>query len=129
VRLKPPVADIDRFAALMRATRRHRGTHARATEAARRGSQHSTRAGLRDLPWAHELVTAPGTKINGGTFAVPPALPGGCSIRSATFSCTTLEPATASKSPILEHHGRKFAYMQERMSPTANRIRTRRCGD
>ena len=25
---------------------------------------------------------------------------------------------------ILEHHGRKFAYMQERMSPTANRIRT-----
>jgi len=120
-----PVADIDRFARFMRATKAPpRDATLAATEAARRGSQQFDRAGCATCH-VRTMVTAPErTKINGGTFAIPAALGNRLFHPFSDFLLHDVGTGDGIEVSVLEHHGRKFAYMQERMSPTANRIRT-----
>ena len=68
-------ADIDRFARFARATKAPpRDTALAGTDAARKGSGLFDSIGCATCH-ARNLVTAPaGTRINGGTFTVPPAL-------------------------------------------------------
>jgi len=123
--VEAPVADIDRFARFMRASKAPpRDTTLAATDAAQRGSQQFDRAGCATCH-VRAMVTAPeGTKINGGTFAVPAALASRLFHPFGDFLMHDVGTGDGIEISILEHHGRKFAYMQPQMSPTANRMRT-----
>src|SRR5262249_19654783 len=71
------------------------------------------------------LVTAAeGTQINGGTYAVPAVLAKRLFHPFGDFLLHNVGTGDGIEIAILEHHGRKFAYRQEEMSPTATRIRT-----
>jgi CxxC motif-containing protein (DUF1111 family) len=123
--LEAPIADIDRFARFMRATKAPpRDTTLASTDAARRGSELFDRSGCATCH-VRTLVTAKeGTKINGGTLSVPAALADRLFHPFSDFLLHDVGTGDGIEISILEHHGRKFAYMQETMSPTANRIRT-----
>jgi CxxC motif-containing protein (DUF1111 family) len=70
------------------------------------------------------ITAAEGTKINGGTFSVPAALASRLFHPFGDFLLHDVGTGDGIEISILEHHGRRFAYMQETMSPTANRVRT-----
>jgi len=120
-----PVADIDRFARFMRASKAPpRDTTLAVTDPAKRGSQQFDKVGCATCH-VRTLVTAPeGHKINGGQLAVPAALASRVFHPFGDFLLHDVGTGDGIEVSVLEHHGRKYAYMQEQMSPTTNRIRT-----
>ncbi|HTT11758.1 MAG TPA: di-heme oxidoredictase family protein [Burkholderiaceae bacterium] len=123
--VEQPVADIDRFARFVRATKAPpRDTTLAATEGARRGSEVFDRAGCATCHVRTLVTAAEGTKINGGTFSVPAALANRLFHPFGDFLLHNVGTGDGIEISILEHHGRRFAYMQDKMSPTVDRIRT-----
>ncbi|HTN50383.1 MAG TPA: di-heme oxidoredictase family protein [Burkholderiaceae bacterium] len=118
-------ADIDRFARFMRATKAPpRDVVLAQTDAARKGSGLFDSIGCATCH-ARNLVTAPaGTKINGGTFTVPPALGNRLFHPFSDFLMHDVGTGDGIEIATAEHFGKRFAHMQQQMSPTADRIRT-----
>ncbi len=90
-------ADIDHFARFMRASEAPaRDAQLVQTPKARLGAELFDKVGC-DICHVQTLATAPaGTKINGGTFTIPPALVKSSFIPTATSCSTMSAPATAS---------------------------------
>ncbi len=118
-------ADIDRFARFMRATKAPpRDAVLARTDAARKGSVLFDSIGCATCH-ARNLVTAPaGTKINGGTFTVPPALGNRLFHPFSDFLLHNVGTGDGIEIATVEHFGKRYAYMQREMSPTTDRIRT-----
>src|SRR6202030_860077 len=71
------------------------------------------------------IVTVPaGTKLNGGTYTVPAALGNGLFHPFSDFLLHDVGTGDGIEIAVVEHFGKRYAHMQEHMSPTANRIRT-----
>jgi CxxC motif-containing protein (DUF1111 family) len=119
------LADIDRFARFIRATKAPpRDATLAATEEARRGSETFDAVGCATCH-VKTLLTAPaGTKINGGTFVVPDALGGKAFHPFGDFLMHDVGTGDGIAVAVLEHHGRIHAKMQPRFEITADRIRT-----
>ena len=119
------IADIDRFARFMRATKAPaRDAILAQTEAARRGSGLFDSVGCATCH-ARNLVTAPaGTVLNGGTYTVPAALGNRLFHPFSDFLLHDVGTGDGIEIAVVEHFGKRFAHMQTSMSPTANRIRT-----
>jgi len=119
------LADIDRFARFVRATRAPpRDARLAATEDARKGSALFDRAGCATCH-LHTLVTAPaGTALNGGTFVVPPALGDKAFHPYGDFLMHDVGTGDGIVVAVREHHGKAYLHMQSTLEPTANRIRT-----
>jgi CxxC motif-containing protein (DUF1111 family) len=121
----PELADIDRFARFMRATKAPpRDAILAKTDAARKGSGLFDSVGCATCH-VRNMVTAPtGTKLNGGTFVVPAALGNRLFHPFSDFLLHDVGTGDGIEIAVVEHFGKRFAHMQEYMSPTANRIRT-----
>jgi CxxC motif-containing protein (DUF1111 family) len=65
-----------------------------------------------------------GTKLNGGTFEVPPALGDKAFHPYGDFLMHDVGTGDGIVVAVLEHHGRPHLPMQPTLEPTANRIRT-----
>jgi CxxC motif-containing protein (DUF1111 family) len=122
---QPAIADIDRFARFMRATKAPpRDTTLAATEAARRGSALFDSTGCATCHVRSLITAAAGTRINGGTFTVPGALGNRLFHPFGDFLLHDVGTGDGIEISVREHHGRRFLYMQDRMRGTANRVRT-----
>ncbi|HSD55504.1 MAG TPA: di-heme oxidoredictase family protein [Burkholderiales bacterium] len=121
----PAFADIDRFARFMRATKAPaRDAILAQTEAARRGSGLFDSTGCATCH-VRNMVTAPaGTKLNGGTFTVPAALGNRLFHPLSDFLTHDVGTGDGIEIAVVEHFGKRYAHMQEYMSPTVNRMRT-----
>jgi CxxC motif-containing protein (DUF1111 family) len=119
------LADIDRFARFIRATKAPaRDAILARTDVARKGSGLFDSVGCATCHVRH-MVTAPaGTKLNGGTYTVPAALGNRLFHPFSDFLLHDVGTGDGIEIAIVEHFGRRYAHMQEYMSPTANRIRT-----
>jgi CxxC motif-containing protein (DUF1111 family) len=121
----PAFADIDRFARFMRATKAPpRDAILAGGEASRRGSGVFDSIGCATCH-VRNIATAPaGTKINGGTFAVPPALGNRLFHPFSDFLLHDVDTGDGIETSVREHHGRANVRMQPEMAMTANRLRT-----
>jgi len=119
------LADIDRFARFMRATKAPpRDAQLAATDEARRGAALFDRLGCA-VCHVHTLVTAPaGTVLLGGAYPVPPALGDKAFHPYGDFLLHDLGTGDGIVVAVAEHHGRPYLHMQPSMAPTENRIRT-----
>lgn len=119
------LADIDRFARFMRATKAPpRDAILARTEGARKGSGLFDSLGCATCH-VRNIVTAPaGTKVNGGTLTVVPALGNRLFHPFSDFLLHDIGTGDGIELAVVEHHGKAFAYAQESMAPTANRLRT-----
>ncbi|HEU4385233.1 MAG TPA: di-heme oxidoredictase family protein [Anaeromyxobacteraceae bacterium] len=119
------LADIDRFARFMRATKAPSQDAAlAATPAAVKGSALFDRAGCATCH-VRTLATAPaGTPFHGGKLLVPPALGGKAFHPFGDFLLHDVGTGDGIVVAILEHHGKAYRHMQPQFEPTANRIRT-----
>jgi CxxC motif-containing protein (DUF1111 family) len=124
-RAAPDFADIDHFARFIRATRAPpRDATLASTDAARKGSGVFDGIGCATCH-VRNLVTAPaGTVLNGGTYAVPSELGNRLFHPLSDLLMHDIDSGDGIEIAVIEHHGRRFAQMQQQMSPTANRIRT-----
>jgi CxxC motif-containing protein (DUF1111 family) len=118
-------ADIDRFARFVRATKAPaRDAILANTDTARKGSGLFDRVGCATCH-VRNIVTVPaGTKLNGGTYTVPAALGNGLFHPFSDFLLHDVGTGDGIEIAVVEHFGKRYAHMQEHMSPTANRIRT-----
>jgi len=121
----PEFADIDRFSRFMRATKAPpRDATLAQTDRARKGSGLFDSIGCATCH-VRNMVTAPaGTRLNGGTFAVPPALGNRLFHPFSDFLMHDVGTGDGIEVAVIEHHGIRHAQMQPRMSPTINRMRT-----
>jgi CxxC motif-containing protein (DUF1111 family) len=121
----PEFADIDRFARFIRATKAPPRDAVLATsEAARRGSSVFDTTGCATCH-VRNVATAPaGTKLNGGTLAVPPALGNRLFHPFSDFLMHDIGSGDGIEVSVVEHHGKAYALRQPSMAPTANRLRT-----
>jgi CxxC motif-containing protein (DUF1111 family) len=121
----PALADIDRFARFMRATKAPpRDAILGGGEAARRGSGVFDSIGCATCH-VRNIATAPaGTKINGGTFTVLAALGNRLFHPFGDFLLHDVGTGDGIETSVREHHGRANAGMQPEMAMTANRLRT-----
>lgn len=121
----PEFADIDRFARFVRATKAPaRDAILASTDAARKGSRLFDSVGCATCH-VRNMVTAPaGTRLNGGTYTVPAALGNRLFHPFSDFLTHDIGTGDGIEIAVVEHFGKRFAAMQEYMSPTANRIRT-----
>jgi len=119
------LADIDRFARFMRATKAPpRDARLAATEEARRGAALFDRLGCA-VCHVHTLVTAPaGTALLGGSYRVPPALGERAFHPYGDYLLHDVGTGDGIVVSVAEHHGRAYLHMQASMAPTENRIRT-----
>jgi CxxC motif-containing protein (DUF1111 family) len=119
------LADIDRFARFVRATKAPaRDATLAATDAARKGSKLFDDVGCATCH-VRNMVTAPaGTRLNGGTYVVPAALGNRLFHPLSDFLLHDVDTGDGIEIAVVEHFGRRYAHMREQMSPTANRMRT-----
>jgi CxxC motif-containing protein (DUF1111 family) len=119
------LADIDRFARFVRATKAPpRDAGLAATEDARAGSALFDSTGCATCH-VRTLVTAPaGTAFHGGAYAVPAALGERAFHPFGDFLLHDVGTGDGIVIVILEHHGRAYLHMQRTFDPTADRIRT-----
>jgi CxxC motif-containing protein (DUF1111 family) len=119
------IADIDRFARFMRATKAPpRDTRLAATTDAQKGSRLFDAIGCATCH-VRTLETAPaGTAVNGGAFIVPPAL--GAKLFHPFGDFLLHDVGTGDGIPLapVEHFGAAFLKLQPSYQPTANRMRT-----
>jgi len=119
------LADIDRFARFVRATKPPpRDLRLAATEEARKGSALFDRVGCATCH-VRALVTAPaGTRLHGGAYAVPEALGDRLFHPFGDFLLHDVGTGDGIALSVGEHHGRRFMFMQPTFEMTAERIRT-----
>ena len=119
------LADIDRFARFMRATKAPpRDAQLADTASAKKGSVLFNKVGCAACH-VRTLVTAPaGTPINGGTFTVPDALGGKQFHPFSDFLLHDVGTGDGIVIPVEEHFGRAYREMQSTFNITANRMRT-----
>lgn len=119
------LADIDRFARFVRATKAPaRDAILANTDAARKGSGLFDSVGCATCH-VRNIVTLPaGTQLNGGTYAVPAALGSRLFHPFSDFLLHDVGSGDGIEIAVVEHFGRQYAPMQEYMAPTADRIRT-----
>ena len=119
------LADIDRFARFVRATKAPpRDQRLAASAAAVRGSARFDAAGCATCH-VRTLVTAPaGTAFHGGTYQVPAALGGKAIHPYGDFLLHDVGTGDGIVLAVAEHHGRSYLYMQPSMALTENRLRT-----
>jgi CxxC motif-containing protein (DUF1111 family) len=119
------LADIDRFARFVRATKAPpRDLRLAATEEARKGSALFDRVGCATCH-VRTLVTAPaGTRLHGGAYAVPEALGDRLFHPFGDFLLHDVGTGDGIVVAVSEEHGRRFMYMQPTFEVTAERIRT-----
>ena len=119
------LADIDRFARFMRATKAPpRDAQLADTASAKKGSVLFNKVGCAACH-VRTLVTAPaGTPINGGTFTVPDALGGKQFHPFSDFLLHDVGTGDGIVIPVEEHFGRAYREMQPTFNITANRMRT-----
>jgi len=119
------LADIDRFARFIRATKAPpRDTALAQTPDAKKGSALFVSIGCATCHIS-TLQTAPaGTKMNGGTFTVPPALGDKTFHPFGDFLLHDVGTGDGIVIAVLEHFGEPYRWMQSSYNPTANRMRT-----
>jgi CxxC motif-containing protein (DUF1111 family) len=119
------IADIDRFARFMRATKAPpRDTRLAETEDAQKGSRLFDAIGCA-LCHVRSLETAAaGATVNGGAFTVPPALGGKVFHPFGDFLLHDVGTGDGIALATAEHFGPAFRAMQPTYEPTANRMRT-----
>jgi CxxC motif-containing protein (DUF1111 family) len=119
------LADIDRFARFIRATKAPpRDALLAQTNAARKGSALFDNIGCATCH-VRNMVTAPaGTKLNGGTYTLPAALGNRLFHPFSDFLLHDVGTGDGIEIAAVEHFGKAYAYMGARMAPTANRMRT-----
>jgi len=119
------LADIDRFARFMRATKAPpRDAQLADTASAKKGSVLFNKVGCAACH-VRTLVTAPaGTPINGGTFTVPDALGGKQFHPFSDFLLHDVGTGDGIVIPVEEHFGRAYREMQPTFNITATRMRT-----
>ena len=119
------LADIDRFARFMRATKAPpRDTRRAATTEAEKGSRLFDAVGCATCH-VRALETAPaGTAVNGGAFVVPPALGGKVFHPFGDFLLHDVGTGDGIALATEEHFGAAYRHMQPTYEPTANRMRT-----
>ena len=119
------LADIDRFARFMRATKAPpRDAQLADTANAKKGSVLFNKIGCAACH-VRTLETAPaGTPINGGTFTVPDALGGKQFHPFSDFLLHDVGTGDGIVIPVEEHFGRAYREMQSTFNITANRMRT-----
>ena len=119
------VADIDRFARFVRATKAPpRDAALAATAAAAKGSALFDAAGCATCH-LRTLATAPsGASLHGGKLVVSPALGGRAFHPFGDFLLHDVGTGDGIAVAVLEHHGKAYRHMQPQFEPTANRMRT-----
>jgi CxxC motif-containing protein (DUF1111 family) len=119
------LADIDRFARFVRATKAPpRDGALAATAAAVRGSALFDAVGCATCH-VRTLATAPaGTAFHAGRLVVPPALGGKAFHPFGDFLLHDVGTGDGIALAVLEHHGKAYAQMQPQFELTANRLRT-----
>jgi CxxC motif-containing protein (DUF1111 family) len=124
------LADIDHFARFIRAAKAPpRDVTLAATPAATKGSGLFDKIGCA-VCHVRSLTTAPaGTKINGGAFAIPPALGSKTFHPFGDFLLHDVGTGDGIVIPTAEHYGRSARQMPpecsaENFQKTANRVRT-----
>jgi len=125
------LADIDHFARFIRATKAPaRDAQLAAGPAAKKGQELFKEIGCATCHVETLTTAAAGTKINGGTFAIPPALGSVAFHPYGDFLMHDVGTGDGILQAIPEHYGRKvFQQMSEYMSKqdfesTRNKVRT-----
>jgi CxxC motif-containing protein (DUF1111 family) len=124
------LADVDHFARFVRASKAPpRDQKLADTSTAKRGADLFGKAGCA-VCHVQNLTTAPaGTRINGGAFAVPPALGSRTLHPYGDFLLHDVGTGDGIVIPTVEHYGRAARQMPSQCSPenfqkTRNRVRT-----
>ena len=119
------IADIDRFARFMRATKAPpRDARLAETTDAQKGSRLFDAIGCA-VCHVRTLETAPpGTAVNGGAFTVPPALGSKAFHPFGDFLLHDVGTGDGIALATAEHFGAAYLRMQPSYEPTANRMRT-----
>jgi CxxC motif-containing protein (DUF1111 family) len=119
------IADIDRFARFMRATKAPpRDVRLAETAEAQKGSRLFDAIGCAACH-VRTLETAPaGAAVDGGAFIVPPALGGKAIHPFGDFLLHDVGTGDGIAIATVEHFGAAFLKMQPSYEPTANRMRT-----
>lgn len=118
-------ADIDRFARFIRSTKAPaRDAVSAAAPAAARGSKLFDQSGCATCHVRNMVTAAAGTRINGGTFTVPPALGNRLFHPFSDLLLHDVGTGDGIETVVLEHHGKEYGHMQPSMVATANRLRT-----
>jgi CxxC motif-containing protein (DUF1111 family) len=119
------LADIDRFARFVRATKAPpRDVRLAATAEAKQGSALFDAIGCAACH-VRTLVTAPpGTSLHGGTYTLPPALGNKVFHPYSDYLLHDVGTGDGIVIAVFEHHGPEFMAMQPEYDVTAPRIRT-----
>jgi CxxC motif-containing protein (DUF1111 family) len=119
------IADIDRFARFMRATKAPpRDARLAETANAQKGSRLFDSIGCATCHVRTLETAAAGTRVNGGAFSVPPALAGKTFHPFGDFLLHDVGTGDGIALATVEHFGAAFSKMQPSYEPTANRMRT-----
>jgi CxxC motif-containing protein (DUF1111 family) len=124
------LSDIDRFARFMRAAKAPaRDSTLSETAGAKEGSQLFDRIGCATCHVRTLTTAAPGTKINGGTFAIPDALGNKTFHPLSDFLLHDVGTGDGIVQSIEEHYGRNVyqywkTFTPQTFSGTRNKIRT-----
>src|SRR2546426_3253373 len=125
------LADIDRFARFLRATKAPaRDTVLAATPAARRGSELFDTIGCATCHVRTLVTAAPGTALNGGTDTIPPALGDKTFHPFGDFLLHNVGTGDGIVMAMPEHYGRNVyqivwkAFSLDSLARTQNKVRT-----
>jgi CxxC motif-containing protein (DUF1111 family) len=124
------LADVDHFARFVRALKAPaRDAKLAATAKARKGSELFDKAGCAACHVRTLTTAAAGTRINGGTFTVPPALGSKAFHPYGDFLLHDIGTGDGIVIPIVEHYARTARRMPMQCTPenfqkTRNRVRT-----
>jgi CxxC motif-containing protein (DUF1111 family) len=119
------LADIDRFARFVRATKAPaRDARLAATKDAQKGSRLFDVIGCATCHVRALETAPPGTAVNGGAFIVPPALGGKAFHPFSDFLLHDIGTSDGIPIAPVEHFGPSFRAMQPTFEPTAHRMRT-----
>ena len=119
------IADIDRFARFMRATKAPpRDVRLAETADAQKGSRLFDAIGCAACHARTLETAAAGTLVDGGAFTVPPALAAKAFHPFGDFLLHDVGTGDGIALATVEHFGAAFLKMQPSYQPTANRMRT-----